>query len=487
MAGIEYTTRSIPVSYKQLNGGLNTTSGPLGLEENESPDLQNVDFDKYGSILKRNGYTALNTSAISADKEVTGLYWFELSTDVRELVCVCNSAIYKMDALDGTWDAITGGLTVSITHLVDFDTFDDLMLATDNTNVPFKWSGAGNCALMTVPTGLSRAKFVKNFQNYVFLANVTVSGTTRKSRIYWSTIKDPDTWGDADFIDIAPNDGQEITGFKILGDRLVVFKNRSVYNVFFTGDASIPFVVYKSNSSVGCASHWSIQEIDNGLVFLSYDGLYYYDGSSSYKISDRITSTIIGYVTTYFGDAVSMVHRSKSRYYLGITGSSTTHNKVLVWDFFHNSFSLYTGINAASMAIVWVDGVTERPYFGDYKGFVYRMDTGLDDYPANVKTAIDAYYDTNWKSFDDIVDKKGVNHAVVYYQTKTATLSFSYYYDLSTSAQGTISIVTTTGNIYRPDMTGRGRVVKYRFANSTVSETFRVDGLGLLPHLESNR
>jgi len=482
----EYTSPSISASYKQLNGGLNTTSGPLGLQENESPDLQNVDFDKFGSVLKRNGYTALTTSTIAANKEVTGLYWFELADGTREIVIICNSTIYKQDGLDGNSDDITGGLTVSIAHLVDFDTFDDLMLATDNTNVPFKWTGAGNCSLLTVPTNLSRAKFIKNFQNYCFLANVTVTSAF-PSRFYWSTIKDPETWDVADYIDVAPNDGQEITGFKVLGDRLVVFKNRSIYNVFFTGDRTIPFVVYKSNSSVGCASHWSIQEVDNGLVFLSYDGLYFYDGNNSYKISDRISSTINGYVSTYFGDAVSMVHRSKSRYYLGITGTGTTHNKVLVWDYFHNAFSLYTGINAASMAMVYVGGVTERPYFGDYDGFVYRMDTGLDDYIENVKTAIDAHYYTNWKSFDDILDKKGVPHAVVYYDTKTATLTFSYYYDLSASATADIAITTTTGNIRRVDMTGRGRVVQYKFANSTESETFRVDGLGIQPHLETNR
>lgn len=482
-----YISGSVPISYRKMSGGLNTTSGPLGLEENESPDLQNIDFDKFGSFLKRNGYTALNTSTISANKEVTGLYWFELASGTRYAVCVCNSALYKMDSLDGTWDVITGSLTLSITHLVDFDTFDDLMLATDNTNTPFKWTGTSNGAVMTVPTGLSRAKFVKNFQNYAFLANVTVSGTAYPSRFYWSTIKDPDTWDSANFIDVTPNDGQEITGFKVLGDRLVVFKNRSIYNVFFTGDADIPFVVYKSNSSIGCASHWSIQEIDNGLVFLSFDGLYFYDGNNSYKISDRITSTLLSYVTAYFVDTVSMVQRYKNRYWLGITGTGTTHNKVIVWDYFHNSFSLYTGINAASMCTFYVSGTDERPYFGDYNGFIYRADTGTDDYPANTVTAIDAYYYTNWKSFDDIVDKKGVPCAVIYYMTTAATLSFSYYYDLSSTAQATISIDTTTGNIYRADLTGRGRVVQYKFANSTAGKTFRVDGLGLLPHLETKQ
>ena len=42
MAGIEYTTRSVPISDKVLNGGLNSTAGALGLQNNESSDLQNI-------------------------------------------------------------------------------------------------------------------------------------------------------------------------------------------------------------------------------------------------------------------------------------------------------------------------------------------------------------------------------------------------------------------------------------------------------------
>ena len=59
MAGITYTSSSVPTSDTALNGGLNSTAGALELKDSESSDLQNVDFDKFGSILKRNGYQVL--------------------------------------------------------------------------------------------------------------------------------------------------------------------------------------------------------------------------------------------------------------------------------------------------------------------------------------------------------------------------------------------------------------------------------------------
>ena len=44
MAGIKYTSVSVPVSDKSLSGGLNSTAGPLGVANNEASDLQNIDY-----------------------------------------------------------------------------------------------------------------------------------------------------------------------------------------------------------------------------------------------------------------------------------------------------------------------------------------------------------------------------------------------------------------------------------------------------------
>ena len=76
----------------------------------------------------------------------------------------------------------------------------------------------------------------------------------------------------------------------------------------------------------------------------------------------------------------------------------------LLRDFRKLAWSIYSGIDASSMATFFVDGVNERPYWGDYRGHVYRSDIGSNDYPMNVATAIDAYYWTNWKHYEDLVD-----------------------------------------------------------------------------------
>ena len=509
MAGITFTSPSTSIPDINFNGGLNSTSGPLSVQNNESSDLQNIDFNKFGSILKRNGYTALNTSAITNSPNSDGLWWFEYVSSgayASKLINVADSKLWKMDDLDGTWDDITGSLTITADNFCDFENFLNEVYMTNNIDVPFKWNGTGNGSAMTIPSGLTKAKNVVQFNNYLFLGNVVVSSITHKSRFYWSNLKDTETWLATSFIEISKDDGQQIIKMYVLGDRLVMFKERSIYNIFFTGDNDIPFVVQKSNSHVGCVAPFSVQEVDNGLVFLSADGFYYYDGNNSYKISLNIQNTLSGYNTTRFNQAVSLRQKGKNRYMCALPSSGQTNNdSVIVWDWELNAFSIYKDMAIASMVIVWVDALSERLYFGDYSGFVYRMDTGSGDYPLNVQTAIDSYYYTNWKHYDDIINQKGVPNVVIYYQTSNSVLTFAYSYDFESSDtySQTFSLATGTAvygsaiwdtDIYagagglqqRRDLDGRGRVVRFKFANSTLGETMQIDGIGYFAHLETN-
>ncbi len=509
MAGNDFTTPSQAIADINFNGGLNTTSGPLSVSNNESSDLRNIDFNKFGSILKRNGYTTLNTSAITNSPNSDGLYWYEFVSAgayASFIINVGDGKLWKQDSLDGTWDDITGSLSITADNFCDFETFLNEVYITNNTDVPFKWTGSGNGAVMSVPSGLTKAKNVVQFNNYLFLGNVVVNATTFKSRFYWSNIKDTSTWLATSFIEVSKDDGQQIIRMVVLGDRLVVFKERAIYNVFFTGDNDIPFIVQKSNSPVGCIAPFSVQEVENGLVFLSADGFYYYDGNNSYKISLNIQTTLSGYNSTRFSQCVSMRQKAKNRYFCAMPSNGQTNNDVVVvWDWQLNAFSIYTGIAAASMATIWNSATDERIYFGDYAGFVYRMDTGTDDYPLNVQTAINGYYYTNWKHYDDIVDQKGVPNVVIYYQTSNSILTFVYSYDFESSDtySQTFSLATGTAvygsaiwdrDVYagagglqqRRDLDGRGRVVRFGFKNNTIGETFQIDGVGYLPHLETS-
>jgi hypothetical protein len=505
VAGIDYKSSTAPVSLRAFNGGLNSKDNPLFLNDNEASDLQNIDFDVSGDLKKRNGYTTLNGSAFNSGATCTSLHFYE-SASVDLFVGTFGNKVATMDDLDGTWDDATSGLTITAgdNNLFTWRTFNGKAYGTNNVDPPIKVTAATTASLWTSVTGLTDAKWIETFENYMFMANVLVSSNRKITRLYWSALNDAETWDAADFVEIGLDDGQEITGLQRLGDRLVIFKERSIYIGLFTGDADIPFVFKDTQSSVGAISGYSIQEVSNGLVFLAQDGLYFFDGITSTKISDRVSTTIQGFVKNRYMVTSSGFQRESNRYWLSFTASGgSTNNRVLTWDSVNNAFSVYKGHAANAFAVFSVSG-EERIYFGDYGGFAYRGDTGTSDNPLASATAIDAYYYTKWFDFGDTMNQKATPNVTLYYEYSAATLNFVYSYDLDTGDQNTQTFPMSApgsmwdqanwdeaewgaagGSFIRRDLDGRGRVMRFKFANSAVDEEFQINGMGLNAHLET--
>lgn len=508
MSGTTYTSQSEAKGLSYLGGGLNSTANGLAVADDEATDLLNVDFDITGSIKKRNGYTRLNTTTVEAGKACTGLYNAEFSTSTT-FVGVFEENLRKMDDLDGTWDSVTvSGATITsgATNLCSFSMLNDILVFTNGNDVPIKWIGTGNAVGAGVPSGLTKSKFVTTWENYMFYANVTVSSTVHPSRIYWSNIKDPDTWTATDWVEVGKNDGQKITGIHPLGDRLVVFKDRSIYCIFFTGDSDVPFTVSGTSSSVGCVSGYSIQKVDNGLIFLSNDGYYYFDGQDSVKKSDRITTTLGTFEESRFQYVTSCYQRSKNRYWSPhATSGGTTHGEIVTYDTFNDAFSLYDSMSISYICTLYTGG-EERVYFGDYTGFTYRADSGTSDHPNGTATAtaIEAYWKSKWFNMGNIMEEKGVPHIVFYHQIASTLLQLSYSYNFESAAQNTQTIYLGTssatygsalygtdtyassgGLVKRRDLTGRGKVMRLELSNLILNETFQIDGIGFYPHLET--
>ena len=145
-----YTSTAVPIGIVGLSGGLNTNASGLAVQDSESSDCQNVDFDIFGSVVKRNGYTQLNVSAFNSGATWNSLHWLELSSGTDYIMGTCGNKLAKMDNLGGTWTDITGALTITAgnTNFMRWRTFLDTAVGTNNVNVPIKWTGTGNGAVL---------------------------------------------------------------------------------------------------------------------------------------------------------------------------------------------------------------------------------------------------------------------------------------------------------------------------------------------------
>lgn len=516
MSGARYATPSQPFSFRKLAGGLNSTSSQTSLEDNESSDLQNIDFDITGQFHKRGGYTQLNTTAFNSGASFNGLYWFEKSDGTKYLLGTCGNKLGVSTSLvqaSTPFTDRTGAITFTAgnNNQQSFATMLDTVLGTNGVDLPWQCVGSSNAVVIagiagggTAPT-ITTAKYVEVFANYAFLANVTSGGTYQGSRVQWSNIDSISTWTASDFRDVNKADGQVITGLKRLGQSLVIFKRHSIWVAQFTGDSDTPFTFSQTPSTVGAISGYSVQEVQNGLVFYADDGYYYFDGNNSYKISQRIRNTLDTFNASRFPQVCSVYDNTNNRYISSLSiAAGSTNSRQITWDSLNNAFSIFKGINANCFARVYNSGV-EQIFFGDYNGFVYQMDNGSNDNPLGVSTPIDAYYYTKWFDFGDMLSKKAVPQVEVYYEYNTGTITFAYSYDFETTDQytqtfsssagsslyGTALYDTGTyagsgGSVTPRHLTGRGKVVRFKFANSNSGEMMAIDGFSVFANAETN-
>jgi len=98
-----------------------------------------------------------------------------------------------------------------------------------------------------------------------------------KSRIRFSTQGNPDSWPANNFIDIKTLDdaSDDIVGFEILGEDLIVFKKRSTWMVFdpVTFDNRRLF-------SVGLVCRKAVSRLDDRIFWIGTDSIYSTDGST---------------------------------------------------------------------------------------------------------------------------------------------------------------------------------------------------------------
>ncbi len=138
-------------------------------------------------------------------------------------------------------------------------------------------------AFRTVPlentTGGPRAKYVIRYQDRLIFAGIAGAPTKVLISGRWPDHERFDWYAGGGDVEIEPDSGQHITGLGIYQEKLVVFKENSVWELQLsyiqTGDYYILNPTYKLlTASQGCSSHRSIIPVENDLMFSNRRGIY---------------------------------------------------------------------------------------------------------------------------------------------------------------------------------------------------------------------
>jgi len=357
--------------------------------------LQNLHCDQIGALTLRKGLTLLG-SQISSGNSILGMAnYINNARDNFKLLANVGGQVYSYGGT--SWGSVRNGITDGAK--ARFTNFIDLTYMVNGTDATQTYNGTSfstsNVASLPV------ADNIENYRSRIWCA------TKSNDKVYYSNVVSTSQTitGGTSFIQISPQDGEQITGLKRHSRALLVFKNNHIYKIYSINSADPD-----PSISRGTYSQESIIEGKNGISFHHPSGFYNFnfDGQPT-DISRPIIDIVRAIPRSAYENIVGWTddddaHDGDHKYWsvgdLTIDGVTFT-NVVCRFTISTQIWTVYsygTDITASSR---YDDGTNIYTIVGDEDGNALKFDNGATD---NTKPI---HYDlqTHWYYFTAIKSK----------------------------------------------------------------------------------
>ena len=198
-------------------------------------------------------------------------------------------------------------------------------------------------------TVMNRRAYVGNVQ----ILDERIGGNEIKrkysDRVYKSIVNKPDIFTHGEWIDVAVNDGESVTALASYADRLLEFKEETLYIINAT--RSIEYLE-DTHKFKGIWGQGAVCEISQGLAWVNKNGLYIYDGQNVIDVQEGLIDDIEWEGLIGEKPLISYNQRHK---YLVIIGDSdfsgTASTKCIFYNLSSKTFSLMPSKGTATDAI----------------------------------------------------------------------------------------------------------------------------------------
>lgn len=392
---------NIPI---QFGGGLNTLSGPLSIEDNQSSNCKNVHSNITKTLQRLKGYSLLGVT--SGNTNGYGLFEYRKDSNTYYLMAYIDTQLYKMDApsgvLDGNLDSISFGTAMTGDDM-EFEQVDEggvnyLIMGTHSRDKLQKYDGT-TCSDLSADTDTPRPKYIKSWMGYLFCANVA----GYESRIYYNDIADAITgdtdWSALDYQNIRTNDGDYITAQAVLKGRLYTFKRYSIHRWTYYGGTPL-FGIKSSVTGIGTISSKSVVNITHPkygevLVFLAADKKFYiFDGSQVLPISTNIENDNgisefnLSKLNFDYMYRACAVNDTTMHWYVCWVPTTSYNNWGVIWDYYTDTWWPFDGQNANCVTSI-LSGGNRNIYWLGSTGTIYRFNHGNNNNGAVITSVYD--------------------------------------------------------------------------------------------------
>lgn len=288
-----------------------------------------------------------------------------------------------------------------------------------------------------------------------------------------STGDGPEGTSDYNFAKVGETWDGNIAGIRRCNDSLVIFKDRGVFSI----DGTLidgQYSLRKINSNfVGCTSHKSILDADEGVYFQGHNGLYFTNGVNITKLSYEIDSVFLSgsYLNTR---SVRLKKKQKSFFYVPDILSGTY--KIVIIDYYYQQIYMWNSATLPSSGVV--EDKNGDVYFCDGSKLYKFNDTYTDN-----GTAITSLYSTTWHhASEPSLNKKWLSLRTFGLTNDAFTATITTEGDWQAG-----TVLTTNSSVYSAatqtdfkmlDMQTK-KALRINFSNSTNNENMVLTGYEL--------
>ena len=488
-----------------FSGGVQRSVSRLLMAEDESSIIENGELPKIGSIFKVKG-SSFKGADVNTDYDILGaIGGYKPSTGTLKLIAVAdgasNSDAYTFNPITNVWTPHNLSLTTGAK--AEFAQFLDGFFMVNFSDTT-RWNNFTQWYTTTNVTTAPKARYIAIFLSRVYLFYVNYDGSTYSSRCVYSDLPtgSPMTvaWDNSlNYFDIDTDDGDVGMGLGVNGNRLLLFKEKSLFR-YDTNS------LYKVPGCPGTVSQRTVKNIQGLTLYLHSTGLWGYDGASGQLLSRNIDEVIKGVSASSLAGACAVVKGDHYYVFVGDVSNSQANLEI------SNCLIDY---DAAKNACTWRSLHRAPTIFFDYK-----TDTSSITYDAatvsysSAEITYNALLDAQDKTYfgtkeGQVLEWGGSNYDGQYpisFLVETRDLYFSYpvLFKLfqkvivlhNRGAGLTIQYKVDDGNwltLGRVDQNNselifpygtRGRRIKFRLFESSSTDTFELEGLDVHYTLE---
>lgn len=490
-----------------FSAGVNQSVSRLIKAENESEAIENGELASIGGVSKTAGYSQKGSDVKDGYAILGIVNGYKPSDGTRKHIVVANGAAnsdaYTYNPITDTWTPHSLSLTAGAK--AEFESFLDGFFMVNYSDAT-RWNDLTQWYTTTNVTNAPKAYYIKQYLSRIYLFYVSYDGSVYPSRCVYSDLPSgsPMTiaWDNTNnYFDVATDDGDVAKGMEVNSNRLLLFKENSLYRY----DTN---TLYKVPGCPGTVSQRSVKNIEGWTLYFHSTGLWGYNGTESKLLSRRVVDIINGVSTNNWTSTCAWVEGDHYYVYLGdvkntsvglqiskclldydiaknaFTWRSLLHEPTVFCDFrdsrtgytYDNATITYNSTGATYSGLLESSEAT-KAYFGDSSGAVFRFNSGK----SYAGTAIPFKHETKDYYFNFPSLYKLFQKVYIFVDSRKG---ITIQYKLDDGDWATLGRVSSAQSELVFPTSARGKRIRFRVLESSSGDKFTFEGFDVYYTLE---